>query len=131
MRALRRQAPDGIIVERARNDFPSLLMNCTLSISQAGYNTIMEALRAGCRIVASPYAGQEETEQTRRAELLAARGALEIVPEEMLTPESLAAAVDRAMAAPPPAQARIRTDGAQTTLRLVAGWLAEAARRGA
>ncbi len=130
LRALRRQAPDGIIVERARSDFPSLLMNCTLSISQAGYNTIMEALRAGCRIVASPYAGQEETEQTRRAELLAAKGALEIVPEALLTPETLAAAVDRAMAAAPPARARIRTDGAQTSLRLVAGWLAQAGRRG-
>jgi predicted glycosyltransferase len=131
LRTLRRQAPDGVIVERARSDFPSLLMNCTLSISQAGYNTIMEALRAGCRIVASPYAGQEETEQTRRAELLAAKGALEIVPEDTLTPESLAAAIDRAKARPPPAQARIRTDGAEASLALIAGWLAEAGRSGA
>ncbi len=128
--ALRRLAPDGVVVERARPDFPDLLMRCTLSISQAGYNTIMEALRAGCRIVASPYAGQEETEQTRRAELLAARGVIEIVPEEKLTPESLARAVDRAMAAPPPAKTAIRTDGAARTLELVTGWLAEAGRVG-
>ncbi|MDP6705420.1 MAG: glycosyltransferase [Alphaproteobacteria bacterium] len=121
--ALRNLAPVGVVVERARADFPSLLMNCTLSISQAGYNTIMEALRAGCRIVASPYAGQEETEQTRRAELLAAKGALEIVPEESLTPESLAAAVDRAMAGPAPAAAGIRTDGAATSLSLISDWL--------
>ena len=32
---------DGVIVERARTDFPSLLMNCALSISQGGYNTVM------------------------------------------------------------------------------------------
>src|SRR5690606_22555912 len=35
--ALRALAPPGVIVEPARGDFTTLLANCTLSISQAGY----------------------------------------------------------------------------------------------
>ncbi len=125
--ALRRDAPDGVIVERARGDFTSLLMNCTLSISQAGYNTVMEAMRAGCRAVVVPYAGGLETEQTLRAELLAERGVLQTVPESAVTPDSIAAAVERAMDGPPASAAGIRCDGAAETARLVAGWAADAA----
>ncbi len=117
-------AGDDVIVERARTDFPNLLMNCVLSISQGGYNTVMEALRAGCRVVVSPYAGGEESEQTLRAELLAARGALHTVREERLTAEKLAAAVSRAAAAPPPGDVGISTDGVLGSTRLITEWLA-------
>ena len=123
--AMRRDAPDGVIVERARGDFTSLLMNCTLSISQAGYNTVMEAMRAGCRAVVVPYAGGLETEQTLRAELLAERGVLQTVPESDVTPDSIAAAVERAMDGPPAGAAGIRCDGAEESARLVAAWAAD------
>lgn len=123
LEGLRCNAPDGVIVERARGDFPSLLMNCRLSISQGGYNTMMEAMRAGCRIVVSPYAGAEETEQTLRAERLAARGALEIVPEASLSPASLAAAVERALARPAAALASLDTGGVSASARLIGAWL--------
>lgn len=123
---LRAAAGPGVIVERARGDFPSLLMNCVLSISQAGYNTIMEAMRAGCRCVVAPYAGGLETEQTLRARLLAERGALEIVPEQDVSPERIAAAVERALARPP-AAAKLRVDGARETAALVRRWALEAA----
>lgn len=125
LQALRRLAPPGVIVERARPDFPSLLMRCRLSISQGGYNTMMEALRAGCRVVVSPYAGAEETEQTLRAERLAERGALEIVPEAGLTAQTLAAAVERALARPPAPALALDTDGVAASARLLGGWLAE------
>ncbi|MDP6343164.1 MAG: glycosyltransferase, partial [Alphaproteobacteria bacterium] len=91
--ALRALAEDGVVVERARGDFPSLLMNCTLSISQAGYNTLMECMQAGCRSLVVPYAGGLETEQTLRAELLAERDVVTIVPEAELSPEAIAEAV--------------------------------------
>ena len=56
----------GIILERARPDFTTLLANCMLSVSQAGYNTLMETLDAGARAVVVPFAGGDETEQTQR-----------------------------------------------------------------
>lgn len=112
-------APDGVIVEPARPDFPSLLARCRLSVSQAGYNTVMDVMRAGCRAVFVPFAAAGETEQTRRAELLAARGHCLVVPEAGLTPERLARAVDDAMAAPPPPRAALALDGARTAAALL------------
>ena len=112
----------GIVVERARGDFPTLLMNCALSISQGGYNTLMECMHAGCRSIVVPYAGGLETEQTLRAELLAKRGVITVVPEAELSAAAIAAAVDRALAAPRAATAGVRTDGAAEGARQIAAW---------
>ncbi|MCW2307855.1 glycosyltransferase family protein [Rhodobium gokarnense] len=94
-------APDGIVVERARPDFPELLKRARLSVSQAGYNTAIDILVAGVPSVFVPFKAGGETEQTQRAELLAARGLAEVVAEEDLTPKNLAAAVDVALSRPP------------------------------
>ncbi len=116
-------APEGVIVERARKDFTTLLMNCALSISQGGYNTVMEILHAKCRAVIVPYAGGVETEQTLRAELLARRGVLQIADEDGLDPIKLAKKVDVAFAGEP-SSANIDVDGAQKTVTLLKQWLA-------
>lgn len=116
--------PRGIVVERARNDFTTMLANCALSISQGGYNTIIETLSVADRAVIAPYAGGLETEQAFRAELLAERGVLQVVAEDALSAASLAAAVDRARAGPSiRAFPRIDADGVAKTLRLVERWL--------
>jgi len=120
--ALRARAGDGLTVERARADFPRLLGRCRLSISQGGYNTVMEVLQAGCRSVVVPYAGGLETEQTLRADLLARRSSLTVLPEEALTPQALATAVDRALAQPALRDTDLDTGGLAATRRLVAGW---------
>jgi len=85
-----------VIVERFRADFQTLLRHCRLSVSQAGYNTVMELLAAGTRAVVVPFAGGGETEQPVRARLLADRGLLTVVDPEALTPASLAAGIDAA-----------------------------------
>ena len=77
------QASEGVIVERARNDFTLRLRNCVLSVSQAGYNTVMETLQAGARAVLVPFAGGGESEQTLRARLLAERGLVHVVEEDV------------------------------------------------
>ncbi|MBL4907847.1 MAG: hypothetical protein JKX94_10380 [Sneathiella sp.] len=115
-------APAGVIIERARKDFTTLLMNCRLSISQGGYNTVMEILYAKCRSVIVPYAGGVETEQTLRAELLAQKGALHIANEEGLNPQSLAAKVDEALN-DMPANSAIDVNGGQKTAALLTQWL--------
>ena len=112
-------APAGVVVERARPDFTSLLANCLLSISQGGYNTLMELLVAGTRGVIVPYAGGLETEQTLRARLLAEDAGYVIVEEAALDARSIARAVDAAMGGPVPVRPRIDMDGAAVTARLV------------
>jgi predicted glycosyltransferase len=97
-RDLTTRAPSGVIVERARLDFRNLLARGRLSISQAGYNTVLEVLTAGIPAVVVPFAAGSETEQSLRARLLAERGALALVEEAALTPASLAATIAAALA---------------------------------
>ena len=120
-RALEARAPDGVIVERARPDFTTMLANCALSISQGGYNTMMDILAAGARAVVVPYAGGQETEQTLRARRLAARGALQLVAEGELTPQALARAAEAALDRPPADAAGLDVSGAGKSARILAG----------
>lgn len=116
---LRARAPAGVTVERARPDFPALLAAAALSISQAGYNTVADLLRARVPTVLVPFAEARETEQTVRAQALAARGLARVVAPEALSPARLAATVDAAFAAGPPAESGVRLDGAATAARLL------------
>ncbi len=114
-----------VIVERSRRDFTTLLANCALSISQCGYNTTMETLQVGARAVAVPFAGGNEVEQTLRARLLAERGLLEVLEETALSPESLAAAADRAAGRSRPAANVVDLRGASRGAELLEQWIAE------
>jgi predicted glycosyltransferase len=118
-------APPGVIVERARPDFPDLLGRCRLSISQGGYNTLMDVLQARCRAVIVPFAIGNETEQTTRARLLENRGLVHVVEEAGLTAEHLADGIARALTGPPLPAFTPALDGAAVTARL----LIEAAER--
>ncbi len=109
--ALRRSAPNGVVVERARPDFRGLLRNCAVSVSQAGYNTAMDILATGCRAVLVPFAEAGETEQTQRAAILARRGLARLLADSDLSPGGLARAVDDALAGPAPRFSPIKMDG--------------------
>ena len=115
----------GVVIERARPDFATLLANCELSVSQAGYNTTVEILQAGTKAVAVPFAAGGETEQTLRARLLAARGRIELVEDPALDARTLAAAIDRAALRPRPGRDGIDLDGARRSAKFVADWVAE------
>ncbi|MDE0779267.1 MAG: glycosyltransferase [Alphaproteobacteria bacterium] len=117
--AYRDSAPDGVTVERSRPDFRQLLSNCTLSISQGGYNTVMEVLAAGTRAVCIPYAGGLESEQTLRCSLLTEKGALEIVEPGAVTAENVARAIARAMARPDRISAPVDMAGAENTAAML------------
>ncbi len=120
-RALRRKAGEGVIVERNRADFPLLLANCAVSVSQAGYNTVFEALAAGARMVVCPFTEAQETEQSTRARLLAVKGLAEVIPDARITSCGLAEGVDRAFARGRISPGQIDTGGAARTARLVLG----------
>jgi predicted glycosyltransferase len=109
--ALRASAGGDVIVEPVRADFPALLRNSALSISQAGYNTVVETLCHGDRAVLVPFGTARETEQADRARVLVERGMVAAVAPDGLSAASLAAAISRAWAGPsirsfPPVDAR-------------------------
>jgi predicted glycosyltransferase len=122
-------AQPGLIVEPARGDFPALLSRAHVSVSQAGYNTVMDILNAGVRAVLVPFAAEGESEQTQRAEALARRGWVQIVPEGEMTGDRLAGAIVSVSAMPPPPMDAVLSDGAAVTARLIATWLASRAGR--
>ena len=117
--ALCRSAPAGVTVERFRPDLPALLRQCRVSVSQAGYNTVLDILLARARAVLVPFAAERETEQLMRAERLAALGAAVLVRESDLSPATLATAIERA-AARQPARVMVNTDGAANSARIIA-----------
>ena len=92
----------GVTVERFHPDLAALFEDCALSISQAGYNTVLELIAAGARAVVVPFSTGVESEQAARARRLADRSLLTVVEEATLTPAALAEAIDRALAAPRP-----------------------------
>ncbi|HXH03103.1 MAG TPA: glycosyltransferase [Candidatus Competibacteraceae bacterium] len=127
---LRANAPAGVSVERARPDFPQLLARCALSVSQAGYNTVMDLLRAGTRAVLVPFQGSGETEQVLRAARLQALGLARVVEETQLSPATLAAAVDAALTTPQVPAPALALDGAERSAALLASWLGVSAPEG-
>ena len=122
-RALAREAGAGVIVERSREDFQSLLAGAALSISQAGYNTVAEVLQARVRSVLVPFAAGDEAEQTLRAQLLAGRGAAVALEERSLSTQSLADAVNRAARGAQPPAGLVDLDGARRSAELIGEWL--------
>jgi len=122
--ALHARLPAGIALDHHRSDFDALFANSLLSVSQAGYNTVVEGLRFGKPMVLVPFETASETEQRIRAERLASLGLAEAVWESALAASSLARAIDAAYrrpvtAGPGPGRA-LNLDGAATTARLVA-----------
>ena len=127
-RELVAKAPANVVVEPARPDFVARLARARLSISQAGYNTVIELVQAGVPGIVVPFAGDGETEQRMRARVFRDRGLLTMVEPEALSGATLAAAIDR-IAEPgnvvdPPDRA-IALDGAARTAEIVSGLAAE------
>lgn len=113
------EAGQGMVVERARDDFTGLLANCAVSVSQAGYNTVFETLRARARSVLVPFAAGGEAEQGLRARLLAERGWVQTLREDELDPRRLAEAIERAAAMPRPPADAVDFGGAARTAELL------------
>jgi predicted glycosyltransferase len=118
---LRTQAGDhkDVVVEQYRSDFPSLLNSCSISISQAGYNTIVDLLVARARAVVVPFSTDSETEQTVRAHLLEERCLVTVVRDSALTPHSLANALAKVAASQRPPPTQIALDGAARSADLM------------
>jgi len=119
---LKKIAGKETIIERNRPDFSSILNNCAVSVSQAGYNTVVDILKSDARAVMVPFSDTGEVEQILRAKLLQKNNRIVALAQDDLTPQSLATAIDNAVAM---AQQTIDVDldGAECSAELLNEWL--------
>ena len=122
---LHRQAEPDLTVERNRDDFSSLMQQASLSISQAGYNTITDILDSRAAAVVVPFVEGVEIEQLLRARRLQDRGRLIMLESDQLSTASLATAVDRALDLD--TSFTVDLDGAANSAAMIEHWLEAAA----
>lgn len=120
---LRQSAPANAKVEWARPDFPALLAACSLSISQAGYNTALDLLQARRPTLLVPFDAGNETEQALRAAALERAGLARTV-ELAEGPQALAAAIEAALAQGVPPAAKVDLNGTEGSVAAIARLLA-------
>lgn len=126
------RAPGLSIIPQVPSLVPSLLAS-RVSVSQCGYNTALDLLRARVPALVVPYAEGRENEQTTRATRLEACGLLRTLPSAVLDPQRLALAI-RDMLDFTPAETTLDMNGAEATLRLLrdhaSRWSARSSRAG-
>jgi predicted glycosyltransferase len=129
LQRLLRAAGPAAVVERARVDFPALLRGAFISVSQGGYNTVMDVVVSGARAVVVPFTGNGETEQRARGVRLREFDLAEVVDDRTSTPEVLAAAVDTAGSRERWGTWNFDSDGAACSAAIVVELVAQRARR--
>lgn len=100
-------------VARFASGFVDILAAADLSVSLAGYNTVMALLAAGTRTLVQPF--DQNREQRLRATRLAELGLLGVLEPADLAPPALAARMVHALDAPPPPRAAVDLEGARRT----------------
>jgi predicted glycosyltransferase len=94
-------------------------------VSQCGYNTALDLLRAGVPALVVPFAEGREDEQTRRAERLERLGAVRVLEASRADGRALAAAVLDLLRFRP-APVALDLDGGRASALTVANLLARA-----
>ncbi|WP_457580570.1 glycosyltransferase family protein [Ensifer canadensis] len=119
-------APANVKLFRFRQDFASLLSGARLSVSQAGYNTVCDIIRAGCASLLIPFTAGGETEQSTRAMRLEKLGLAGVLPESEVTPARLARDVETLLARAKPEMPPLDLEGAARTAAILHERLSQA-----
>jgi predicted glycosyltransferase/peptidoglycan/xylan/chitin deacetylase (PgdA/CDA1 family) len=120
-------AEGAAVVERARPDFPALLRDAAVVVSQAGYNTVVDIAQARARAVLVPFEEGNEREQALRAGVWETLGLATVVRAADLSPRRLAAVVGAVLGQPRPDAVPLDCDGLAQTVTAVEAAAAEAA----
>jgi len=83
------QGREGLTLLRSVPGLRSLLSHARASVSQCGYNTVMDLLQVRTPALLVPYSDAGENEQGKRASKLAALGLAHILPEAEVNPQNL------------------------------------------
>jgi predicted glycosyltransferase len=108
----------GVRLHRFVPELGERLRSASASVSQCGYNTALDLLRARIPALVVPFAEGREDEQSRRAARLERLGALRVLPSERLDPAALAHEV-RALLESRPATVDFDFDGARASAALL------------
>jgi predicted glycosyltransferase len=117
------QEADNVKLTRFTADLAVLLRRAELSVSMAGYNTMMDVLSSGVRAMVYPVTSNEDQEQIVRADRLAKDGIIEVICTEELAPEQLAHKLECALGKKS-ALLSLNFDGAANTVRILKKFLA-------
>jgi predicted glycosyltransferase len=109
---------DDVEVLRSVPDLCAELTTAVASVSQCGYNTALDIVRAGVPALVVPFAEGREDEQTRRAERLAALGVLRMLDPRALSPSRLATELS-ALLDFTPVHPDLDLDGARASARIL------------
>lgn len=115
---------EGVEVVRSVPNLRAALAGAAASVSQCGYNTAFDLVRARVPALVVPYAEPGEDEQARRARRLEDLGALRTLDARRLDGPALAAALVELLRFEP-RPIGLRLDGARETADLLAGLVAE------
>jgi len=108
------------VIELADN-FLQELSSAYVSVSMAGYNTVMDLLLTKVAAVVIPFEGEGETEQLARSEVLAAKGVFQVLRNAQLSGDSLRSAINSAINQAPGAVS-IDSAGADNSASLLIEW---------
>jgi predicted glycosyltransferase len=115
------QQTDNLQVMPLADNFLNTLQNAHVSISMAGYNTVMDLLLTKVPAVVIPFEGEGETEQMARSQVLAAVNVLQLITNKALNKYSLQDAIQRAVNQTSVAL-KIDNQGAQKSATLLIDW---------
>jgi predicted glycosyltransferase len=108
----------GVEVLRQVPDMVAQMRTARASISQCGYNTALDIVVSGVPALVVPYATAGETEQTERAQRMAALGAMQCLRAAELTPQRLADGIEALLRFEPRAAVLV-LDGAERSAELL------------
>jgi predicted glycosyltransferase len=91
-----------VVLQRYTPNLLTYMHQADLSISMAGYNTTMNVLTSGVRAMVLPFTGNDEQEQTLRAERLEELGMVQVIRPDDLRPEPFAQRVMACLQQQPP-----------------------------
>jgi predicted glycosyltransferase len=100
------------LVERNQDNFIDLLRECTVSISQAGYNTMMDIVLTDTPAIVVPFELNAELEQITRASYFERLGLVSVIRESELGGQSLIENVTEQKSGTRKNRPQIKCDGA-------------------
>jgi len=116
-------ASSNVKLSRFTPNLGAVLKRAELSVSMAGYNTMMDVLSAGVRALVYPVTSNGDQEQIVRGESLAKSGVIDVIRSEELAPQELARKLEQALRKMP-ASLALNFDGAANSAHLLKKYLA-------